>query len=63
MQKYYLMALLCGGLVAACPLKGHGQNAAPIAEVFIGGSTLWETTPLRYRFTFRFGSRGKTGKQ
>jgi len=51
MQKHHLIALLCGGLVAAWPLKGQGQNAAPIAEVFIGGSTLWETTPLRIRFT------------
>ena len=33
------------------PILASGQNAAPTAEIFVGGSTLWETTPLRYRFS------------
>jgi hypothetical protein len=51
MRKYLFTGGLCAALIAARPSSGHAQNAAPAAEVFIGGSTLWETTPLRYRFT------------
>jgi hypothetical protein len=51
MRKYLFIGGLCAALIAAWPSNGHGQDAAPIAEVFIGGSTLWETTPLRVRFT------------
>ena len=50
-RKQYLIALLCGGLVAAWPAKSQTPNASPAAELFIGGSTLWETTPLNIRFT------------
>jgi len=50
-QRHCLITLLCGCLLAACGVNGQGQDAAPTAEVFIGASTLWETTPLHIRFT------------
>ena len=50
-KKQYLIALLLGILMAARPAKGQTQNVSPAAEVFIGASTLWETTPLRIRYT------------
>jgi hypothetical protein len=50
-KKHYLIALLCGCLMAAWPAKSQTPNASPAAELFIGASTLWETTPLRIRFT------------
>ena len=51
MQKQYVAVLLCGSLITAWPAKGQTQNVSPAAEVFIGASTLWETTPLHIRFT------------
>lgn len=50
-KKQHLIALLMGSLMAAWPVKGQTQNVSPAAEVFIGGLTLWETTPLHIRFT------------
>lgn len=42
MRKCFVVALLCAGLVAAWPSSGHGQNAAPAVEVFVGGLKLRE---------------------
>jgi len=37
--------------MAARPAKAQTQSVSPAAEVFIGASTLWETTPIHVRFT------------
>jgi hypothetical protein len=42
MRRYFVIALLCAGSVAAWPSNGHGQDSTPTGEIFIGGSKLWE---------------------
>lgn len=38
-------------LFLAIPIFASGQSTASTTEVFVGGATLWETTPLHIRFT------------
>ncbi|HEY6292940.1 MAG TPA: hypothetical protein VI455_15425 [Terriglobia bacterium] len=42
MRGQFFVALLCAELAAAAPVNGDGQDAAPAAEIFIGGSKLWQ---------------------
>jgi len=50
MQKHWLIALLCGGLIAACPLNAHGRTDTPTVEAFVDGSKLWERAPYIGRY-------------
>jgi hypothetical protein len=42
MRKYFFIAVLCAGLIAAGPISGHGQDATPAVEVSVNGTKLWE---------------------
>ncbi len=42
MRKCFVVALLCAGLIADRPINSRGQDHAPAAEIFFGGSKLWE---------------------
>jgi hypothetical protein len=42
MHRYFFVASLCAGLIAASPFNGRGQSVAPAVEVSVGGSKLWE---------------------
>ena len=42
MRRYPSMAAACMGLIAVGPVNGRAQDAAPAAEIFVGGSKLWE---------------------
>jgi hypothetical protein len=42
MRRYPSMAAACMGLIAVGPVSGRAQDAAPAAEIFVGGSKLWE---------------------
>ena len=42
MWKCVFITALCAGLTAAGSVKGHGQDAAPATEIFVGVSKLWQ---------------------
>ncbi len=41
MRNLFFIAWLCTTLVAAWPMAGYGQNAAPKVELFGGGTKVW----------------------